>query len=29
MMVEGESLTAEEGKYPMDSPEFLAAGSAR
>ena len=25
MMIEGESLTAEEGKYPMAAPEFLAA----
>src|SRR6266481_1017738 len=25
VMVEGESLTAEEGKYPMAAPEFLAA----
>ncbi len=25
MTVEGESLTAEEGKYPFASPEFLAA----
>jgi predicted TIM-barrel fold metal-dependent hydrolase len=25
MMVEGESLTAEEGKYPMAAPEFLEA----